>query len=163
MKHEKIYSAMIQPIKAQISDLETVFPVKIKLLMPIRSHIPDFNWSSLRDVGNAEAAVWHKHFVTSWQKEVVETGVSAFDVKDSELEWMTLAERLRFELFYYKQNNGQHLDTNTVTICAGSRFGHGLSWVPTVYKNRSGPGVCIGCTGVMDATPNMGPRQVWRT
>ena len=156
-------SVRVQTISEIINDLETMFPVAVKVLMPEREHAPNFNWDTLKDVGNADGSVWFPKFSTPFEMGVSETGVSAWDIREGNLSWMTLAERLRFELYYYKQTDGMNLDTETVTLCAGSRVGLNHAWIPTVYKNRNGKGVCIGYAGIKDSIGNMGPRQVWRT
>ena len=158
-------SAHAQSISEIITDLEKMFPVSVNFSVE-RKHAPNFDWKSLCDVGGADwsdGSVWSASFSTPFEMEVSETSVSAEDVYDSNLSWMTLAERLRFELLYYKQTNGTHLDKKTVTACVGSRIGLNNAWVPTVYKNRNGKGICIEFTGIKDSIGNMGPRQVWRT
>lgn len=157
-----ILSVRIRSIHEIIDDLQTLFPVSMRLNLPLQDMGKDFPWESLCDVGTSDTSIWTPDFSTSFEREVSETSVTADHLKDSELQWMTLAERLHFELIYYNQSGNSHLDAKTATICAGSRFGLKNSFVPTVYKNRHGPGVCIGYTGEKDSLGNSGPRQVWR-
>jgi hypothetical protein len=141
------------------------FSIQAKLASPNRTDNPDFDWSKVKDVldrGIPTQSEWSMGFYTPFFRDVVETGVAAHDLTDSTLQWMTLAERLLLEEVFFTQTR-MHLDERTITICAGSRFGLNNTFAPTVYKNRAGPGICIGYTEITTSVGNTGPRQVWRT
>lgn len=56
---------------------------------------------------------------------------SVDQLKSEGIPGITLLERLVFELFYFIETRGDHLDVENITLCAGSRYSDSL--VPYVY------------------------------
>ena len=61
---------------------------------------------------------------------------SADNLKSAGEPGITLEERLLYELKYFKETNGKHLDDNNWTLCTGSR--HAGGYVPSVYWDDDG-------------------------
>ncbi|MFC1902001.1 hypothetical protein ACFLX3_03645 [Chloroflexota bacterium] len=80
-----------------------------------------------------------------WFRETVEAdedlkNLSVEDLKAKGIPCITLEERLLYELKYYNETDW-HLDPDTFTLCAGSRFTDG--YVPTVRYRVTAVGLGI--------------------
>jgi hypothetical protein len=97
-----------------------------------------------------------------WCQETVEAdpglqNLSAAELKARGIACMTLEERLLFELKYYKEGKW-HLDPDTFTLCAGSRYTDG--YVPTVRYRVTAVGLGIHWYDAQDRFPAVRARQV---
>ena len=80
-----------------------------------------------------------------WCRETIEAdedlkNLSAEDLKVKGIYCITLEERLLYELKYFNETSG-HLDPDTFTLCAGSRYADG--YVPTVRYRVTAVGLGI--------------------
>jgi len=81
--------------------------------------------------------------------------MSADDIKEKEIETMTLSERILLEIEYFKET-GNHLDIHSWTLCAGSRDSD--SYVPGC--GRDGSKFRVHCYSPDGANDNLRGRQV---
>ena len=97
-----------------------------------------------------------------WCRDTVEPdedlmNLSAEDLKAKNIPCLTLEERLLFELKYYNETNW-HLDPETFTLCAGSRYTDG--YVPTVRYRVTAVGLGIHWYDPEDRFAGMRARRV---
>ncbi|MBI4119136.1 MAG: hypothetical protein HY452_02645 [Parcubacteria group bacterium] len=97
-----------------------------------------------------------------WVRDRVEADVelknlSADQIKEKGLTTETLLERLLHGLMYWSETN-KHLDTNTVTLCTGSRSRRGN--VPNADWHRDRDEFRVGWCGPRSAHGNLRARAV---
>jgi hypothetical protein len=81
-----------------------------------------------------------------WFRETIEAdedlkNLSAEELKAQGIPCITLEERLLYELKYFDETDGGHLDLDNVTLCSGSRYIDG--YVPTVRYRATAMGLGI--------------------
>jgi len=81
-----------------------------------------------RSAKNGAYAIWVRDRVEA-DKELRDK--SADDLNQERISGITMTERQLYELKYYDETAGEHLDKRNVTLCSGSRFPDGH--VPHIY------------------------------
>lgn len=108
---------------------------------------------SSRNPANGTYAIWVRDRVEA-DEEL--KSLSADDLKQKNIQGITLEERLLLELFFYWKTK-KHLDINNWTLCSGSRFHDG--GVPGVDWNRYSDGLGVGWDDSDDADGGLRSRQ----
>ncbi len=116
---------------------------------------------------NLDSAVTHndrnptEHYVV-WVRDRVEAdeehkNKSANEIQKQNIKGITLLERMIFGLKYWSET-GNHLDTENITLCTGSRYGAGH--LPNVDWSRHDAEVSVGFYGLDDSDDILRVREV---
>jgi len=114
--------------KLKMKKSDTAFSLyqECKKLFPVWC----WNEKSLKSVVNDRDGDYEIEFAPNIEADENFKNLSANDLKDKGIVGITLPERLKLEIQYFKAT-GKHLDIENITLCSGSRYSDG--YVPHVH------------------------------